>query len=119
MYLKLAGMTGTAKTEENEFSNTYSLTVYPLPTNKKLIRKDRPTRVFTCNAAKYEAIIDLINQANHLKRPVLVGTGSVTQSTWLSRLLNNLDISHYVLNAIPELTAFEAKTIGRAGEPGA
>jgi preprotein translocase subunit SecA len=117
MYQKLAGMSGTAKTEEKEFSTTYNLTVYPLPTNKKLNRKDRPIQVFSCDASKYEAMVNLIKIAKHTRRPVLIGTGSISQSSWLSHLLNNSDITHYVLNAIPELAAKEAQIIGRAGEP--
>ena len=99
MYKKLAGMTGTAKTEEEEFRNIYNMYVVEIPTNEPVIRKDDPDLMFLTSKAKFNAIADDIAERYKKGQPVLVGTISIETSELLSSLLNKRGIPHNVLNA--------------------
>lgn len=116
MYEKLAGMTGTAKTEEQEFNNIYGLEVYEIPSNKPLARKDLPDLIFKTKAAKYRAAVkDVV--ARHAKgQPILVGTTSITQSEELSDMLTKAGVPHNVLNA--KHHEKEAEIVANAGQRG-
>lgn len=116
MYDKLAGMTGTAKTEEQEFNNIYGLEVYEIPSNKPLARKDLPDLIFKTKAAKYRAAVkDVV--ARHAKgQPILVGTTSITQSEELSDMLTKAGVPHNVLNA--KHHEKEAEIVANAGQRG-
>lgn len=116
MYEKLAGMTGTAKTEEQEFNNIYGLEVYEIPSNKPLARKDLPDLIFKTKAAKYcAAVKDVV--ARHAKgQPILVGTTSITQSEELSDMLTKAGVPHNVLNA--KHHEKEAEIVANAGQRG-
>ena len=113
MYHKLAGMTGTAITEEGEFDNIYKLEVVTIPTNKPVIRMDMPDRVYKTEKEKFAAVIDEIVRMRDAGRPTLVGTTSVEISEKLSRLLNMRHIEHNVLNA--KLHQKEADIVAHAG----
>lgn len=116
MYKKLAGMTGTAKTEEEEFRNIYNMYVVEIPTNKPVIRVDMPDSMYVTMKAKFEAIADDI-KARYLKgQPVLVGTISIETSEHLSNLLTKRGIPHNVLNA--KQHEREAEIIAKAGQKG-
>ena len=117
MYEKLAGMTGTAETEANEFKSIYNLDVLVIPTNKPCIRHDDDDRVYKTQRAKYEAIINEIIECNKRGQPVLVGTISVEVSEILSRMLTARRIVHNVLNAKHHES--EAEIVARAGQLGA
>ena len=117
MYAKLAGMTGTAKTEEEEFEKIYGLKVLVIPTNKPMIRKDFPDVVYKTRLAKYRAVVREIEELNSGGRPVLVGTTSIAQSEELSAMLKRKGIRHNVLNA--KYHEKEAEIISHAGEFGA
>lgn len=117
MYKKLAGMTGTAKTEEEEFRKIYGLDVYVIPTNKPMIRQDLPDVVFKTEAAKYRAVVEEIVKRHQKGQPVLVGTVSIENSERLSEALKKRGIKHQVLNA--KHHAREAEIIARAGQRGA
>lgn len=117
LYLKLAGMTGTAMTEAAEFSDIYKLEVMEVPTNKPVIRKDMDDEVYRTAKEKYDAIIKLIEEARERKQPVLVGTVSIEKSELLSNILKQKKIPHNVLNA--KFHEQEAKIIAEAGVPGA
>ncbi len=117
MYHKLAGMTGTAKTEEEEFGKIYGLDVVVIPTNRPMIRQDDSDVIYKNEEAKYKAVVEEIKQLNELGRPVLVGTTSVEHSEMLSRLLNRKGIKHEVLNA--KNHEREAGIIAQAGKLGA
>src|SRR5690606_29187244 len=99
MYDKLAGMTGTAETEEGEFHQIYGLDVMVIPTNRPVIRDDRHDLVFRTKREKYNAIIEEIQRLHAMDLPVLVGTVSVDVSETLSRMLKRAGIKHEVLNA--------------------
>lgn len=99
LYNSIAGMTGTAKTEEEEFKEIYGLDVVVVPTNKKLIRDNRPDVIFKTKEAKYKAIVDEIDKMHEEERPVLVGTNSIEKSEKLSGMLKKRDLKHEVLNA--------------------
>lgn len=99
MYTKLAGMTGTAKTEEEEFRNIYNMLVVEVPTNKPVIRDDANDLIFATMNAKYKAIAKEIKARNQLGQPILVGTISIETSELLSKLLKRLGVKHNVLNA--------------------
>lgn len=99
MYAKLAGMTGTAKTEEEEFRNIYNMLVVEVPTNKPVIREDANDLIFATMNAKYKAIAKEIKARNQLGQPILVGTISIETSELLSKLLKRLGVKHNVLNA--------------------
>ena len=117
MYDKLAGMTGTAETEEGEFHQIYGLLVSVIPTNKEIVRDDRHDLVYRTKREKYNAIIDELDRLHKLKLPVLVGTVSVDVSETLSRLLKRRGIPHSVLNAKYHLQ--EAQIVADAGKEGA
>jgi preprotein translocase subunit SecA len=117
MYEKLAGMTGTAKTEEKEFTEIYGLNVVEIPTNEAVARDDRNDFIFKTKEAKYNAVIEDIQERHEHGQPVLVGTISVEVSEHLSQLLTRTGIPHNVLNA--KQHEKEAAIIEDAGEPGA
>ena len=117
MYEKLAGMTGTAMTEENEFKEIYNLDVIEIPTNKPLIRKDLTDVIYKNEAAKYRAIIADIKEAHSKGQPILVGTVSIDKSEKLSNLLKKEGLEHEVLNA--KNHEKEAEIIAQAGKFGA
>ena len=117
MYDKLAGMTGTAETEENEFHQIYDLDVMVIPTNRPVIRDDRDDLIFRTVREKYNALMDEIRHFNRLELPVLVGTTNVDVSETLSRMLKRRGIRHNVLNAKQHLR--EAEIVAEAGRPGA
>ncbi len=116
MYHKLAGMTGTAETEANEFWEIYKLDVVVIPTNKPVIRKDHEDLVFKTAREKFNAVIDEIERLRNAGRPVLVGTTSVDVSEKLSRMLKLRGIPHNVLNAKHHQR--EAEIVAEAGKPG-
>ena len=117
MYGKLAGMTGTAKTEEDEFLKIYGLPVIVIPTNKEIARVDFPDVIYKTKKAKYKAVIEAIKEANSKGQPVLVGTTSIAQSEELSIALKKSGIQHNVLNA--KYHEMEAQIISGAGQKGA
>jgi preprotein translocase subunit SecA len=117
LYEKLAGMTGTAETEASEFANTYSLPVVPIPTNKELVRDDKPDVIFRTEAAKFDAVVDDLVERHRTGQPVLVGTASVAKSEVLSRLLERRGVPHQVLNAKQHFR--EAEVVAQAGRLGA
>ena len=116
MYLKLAGMTGTAETEAGELWDIYKLEVVVIPTNRPIVRDDREDLVFKTKREKYNAVSDEIVKLNKAGRPVLVGTTSVEISELLSRMLKIKGIKHNVLNA--KLHAREADIVAEAGHAG-
>ena len=116
MYNKLAGMTGTAKTEEDEFNKIYKLDVYVIPTNKPAIRKDLPDVIYKTKAAKYRAVVREVKKRHATGQPILVGTTSINQSEILSRMLDKEHIVHNVLNA--KYHEKEAEIIKDAGQKG-
>ena len=117
MYPKLAGMTGTALTEEGEFSEIYNLQVVEVPTNLKIAREDKNDEIYKTNEERDEAVIKLIEDCQKNNQPVLVGTVSIEKSEILSKLLSAKKIKHEVLNA--KFHEQEAQIIGYAGMPGA
>lgn len=117
LYNKLSGMSGTAKTEEEEFLKTYNMYVIPVPPNNPVIRVDYPDYIFGSEKAKYEAIVDEVEQLHAKGQPVLVGTVAVEKSEMLSKMLQRKGIPHNVLNA--KNHALEAEIISHAGEKGA
>lgn len=117
MFHQLAGMTGTAATDASEFMEIYHLAVFKVPTHKPNIRKDLPDRLFISNEAKLMASLDVIRQAYHDQRPVLIETGSLALSNLYSRLLLREGIPHSLLNA--RSAAKEASIVAEAGQPGA
>ena len=117
MYPKLAGMTGTALTEEGEFSEIYNLQVIEVPTNLKVAREDKNDEIYKTNEERDDAVIKLIDNCQKNNQPVLVGTVSIEKSEILSKLLNAKKIKHEVLNA--KFHEQEAQIIGYAGMPGA
>ena len=116
MYEKLAGMTGTAKTEEDEFNKIYKLDVYVIPTNKPAIRKDLPDVIYKTKNAKYRAVVREVKKRHATGQPILVGTTSINQSEILSQLLDKENIVHNVLNA--KYHEKEAEIIKNAGQKG-
>ena len=117
MYKKLAGMTGTAKTEEEEFRDIYNMYVIQIPTNKPIIRQDYSDLIFATEEGKYRAIVKEIKERHAKGQPVLVGTVAVENSERLSKMLKKEGIPHEVLNA--KNNAREAEIIAKAGEKGA
>jgi preprotein translocase subunit SecA len=117
MYEKLAGMTGTAETEETEFFTIYKLEVAVVPTNKEVIRDDRHDLVFKTRREKYNAIVDETRRLHELGYPVLIGTTSVDASETLSKLMQRGGLVHNVLNA--KYHQREAEIVANAGQPGA
>lgn len=116
LYEKLAGMTGTAKTEEFEFSSIYKLKTIIVPTNKPMIRKDLPDLVYITEKEKIIAIINDIKKRTATKQPILVGTVSIEKSEMISKALINAGIKHNILNA--KFHAIEANIIAQAGKAG-
>ena len=117
MYKKLAGMTGTAATEKEEFHQIYRLDVVTIPTNRPMIRQDHPDLVYKDETAKYRAVVNEIEEMSQQGRPVLVGTVSIERSELLSAMLKKSGIKHQVLNA--KYHEQEAFVIAQAGRPGA
>jgi preprotein translocase subunit SecA len=117
MYAKISGMTGTAKTEEEEFREIYNMYVIEIPTNKPCIRKDMADIMYATESAKYKAIVEFIRQVHETGQPILVGTISVENNERLSKMLDKIKIKHEVLNA--KNHAREAEIIEKAGQKGA
>ena len=117
MYHKLSGMTGTAKTEEEEFNGIYKLDVVTIPTNRPMIRQDMNDAVFITQKAKYAAVVDEIEKRHKTGQPVLVGTVSVEKSELLGHMLAVRGIPHVVLNA--KFHEKEAEIVAQAGKVGA
>ena len=117
MYDKLAGMTGTAMTEEAEFREIYRLDVVEIPTNKPLARQDNPDVVYKTEKGKFGAVIEQIVACHQKEQPILVGTVSIEKSELLSSMLKRRGIKHEVLNA--KYHEKEAEIIAQAGKPGA
>ena len=117
MYDKLAGMTGTAKTEEEEFRNIYGMDVIVIPTNKPIVRDDKADLIYKSMEGKFRAVVEEIKQRNQEGQPVLVGTVAVETSELISKLLKKAGIRHNVLNAKNHHR--EAEIIENAGQPGA
>jgi len=116
LYQKLAGMTGTAETEANEFHDIYKLDVTVIPTNRPVARKDANDRIYKTRREKYNAVINEIKERHAQAQPVLVGTVSVEASELLSRMLKREKIPHNVLNAKYHMQ--EAEIVARAGQAG-
>ncbi|WP_028984363.1 preprotein translocase subunit SecA [Sporolactobacillus terrae] len=116
MYQKLSGMTGTAKTEEEEFQSIYNMDVIEIPTNKPMIRKDNPDLIYKTQKGKFNAVVEEIAKLYHRGQPVLVGTVAVETSELISKLLKRKGIPHNVLNA--KNHAREAEIIENAGQAG-
>lgn len=116
MYEKLSGMTGTAKTEEQEFSNIYGLDVYEIPPNKVRIREDMADLIFKTKDAKYRAVVKEVVKRHATGQPILVGTTSITQSESLSEMLKRQGVPHSVLNA--KHHEKEAEIVSNAGQYG-
>ena len=116
MYKKLAGMTGTAKTEEQEFMNIYRLDVVEIPTNLAMIRQDMADIIYRTENGKFEAVVEDITTKNIKGQPVLVGTISIENSERISEMLKKKGVPHQVLNA--KYHELEAQIVSKAGEPG-
>ncbi len=114
MYKKISGMTGTAKTEEDEFRNIYGMDVVVIPTNKEMIRKDQPDYVYRSEEGKFQAVVEDIAERHSKHQPILVGTISIEKSERLSKMLQRKGIPHQVLNA--KYHEQEAHIIEHAGE---
>ena len=119
LYKKLAGMTGTAMTEADEFWKIYKLEVIAIPTNKPLIRVNHPDVIFRTEKEKWKAVVEEIVEVNKEGRPILIGTTDVDKSLKLSDLLKRRGIKHELLNALPEHAAREAEIVAQAGRIGA
>ena len=117
MYAKISGMTGTAKTEEEEFRDIYNMYVIEIPTNKPCIRTDMSDLMYATENGKYKAIVEFIKDVHETGQPILVGTISVESNEKLSRMLEKAKLKHEVLNA--KNHAREAEIIAKAGEKGA
>lgn len=117
MYNKLSGMTGTAKTEEDEFLKIYKLPVIVIPTNRPIARIDHPDVIYKTKRAKYKAVANDVEAIHKKGQPVLIGTTSITQSEELSRILSQRNIPHNVLNA--KFHEQEAEIIADAGQKSA
>ena len=117
MYKKLSGMTGTAKTEEEEFRDIYNMYVVEVPTNKPVIRNDAPDKLFLTKEFKFNALVKEIQERHEKGQPILVGTANVETSELVHEMLEKLNLPHEVLNA--KNHAREAEIIAHAGELGA
>ncbi len=117
MYNKLSGMTGTAKTEEEEFRNIYNMDVISIPTNKPIIRDDRADLIYKSMDAKFKAVVNKIKELNEIGQPVLVGTVAVETSEVISSLLKRANVPHNILNAKNHYR--EAEIIENAGQKNA
>nr|YP_010618838.1 Preprotein-translocase subunit a [Deltalsia parasitica]WAX02851.1 Preprotein-translocase subunit a [Deltalsia parasitica] len=118
LYKKLAGMTGTAKTEENEFLNIYKMNVISIPTNRKCIRKDLSDLVYKDEYNKWQSIANECLNMYQINRPTLIGTTSIQKSELLSDMLKEMQIPHSLLNAKPENVSKEAEIVLQAGQKG-
>jgi preprotein translocase subunit SecA len=119
LYPKLAGMTGTALTEEAELGKIYNLEVTPVPTNRSVIRTDLSDRVYKAEMGKWNAVADEVEEIHKQGRPILVGTTSVEKSEVLAGLLKERGIGHNLLNAKPENVERESEIVAQAGRRGA
>lgn len=117
MYDKLAGMTGTAKTEEEEFLSIYNMYVTQIPTNRPVIREDKVDAIYRTKEIKFKNVVKEVKEAHDKKRPVLIGTADVETNEYVSELLDKAGISHETLNA--KNHEREAEIIAKAGLPGA
>lgn len=117
LYEKLAGMTGTAKTEEEEFQQVYDMAVIEVPPNRKLARKDLNDRIYATEKAKFAAIVEKVKELNKKGQPVLLGTVSIEKNEMLSSLLSSAGVKHSVLNA--KNNEGEALVVAKAGQKGA
>jgi len=117
LYKGLCGMTGTAKTEEEEFKEIYGLPVIVIPTNKPLRREAKPDLIFRTRKAKFDAIAEEVERLHKEGRPVLIGTNSIEKSEYLSKLLKRRGLPHHVLNA--KYHEKEAEIVAQAGQRGA
>jgi preprotein translocase subunit SecA len=118
LYRKLAGMTGTAMTEANEFWKIYHLEVIAIPTNKPLIRINHADIIFRTEKEKWKAVIEEVGEVHKSGRPILIGTVDVDKSLKLSDMLKRRGIKHELLNALPEHAAREAEIVAQAGRIG-
>ncbi|WP_289770440.1 preprotein translocase subunit SecA [Faecalibaculum rodentium] len=116
LYEKLAGMTGTAKTEEEEFLSTYNMKVIVIPTNRPIARQDLPDEIYSRKESKYRALVNKVKELHEKGQPVLVGTIAVETSELISNMLDAEKIPHEVLNA--KNHAREAEIVAKAGRPG-
>ncbi|WP_304533120.1 preprotein translocase subunit SecA [Faecalibaculum rodentium] len=116
LYEKLAGMTGTAKTEEEEFLSTYNMKVIVIPTNRPIARQDLPDEIYSRKESKYQALVNKVKELHEKGQPVLVGTIAVETSELISNMLDTEKIPHEVLNA--KNHAREAEIVAKAGRPG-
>lgn len=116
MYQKLSGMTGTAKTEEEEFRNIYAMDVIAIPTNQPIVREDRADMIYKSMDGKFRAVVENIKERYENGQPVLVGTVAVETSELISQLLKKVGVKHNVLNAKNHFS--EAEIIENAGQPG-
>lgn len=114
MYNKLSGMTGTAKTEEEEFRNIYNMYVVEVPTNLPVIRKDMPDLIFVSQKAKFQALVNEIKRLYEIGQPVLVGTANVETSELVSSMLRKMGVPHEILNA--KNNEREAEIVAKAGQ---
>ncbi len=119
MYHKLAGMTGTAETESEEFFKIYGLEVVVVPTNRPIAREDREDLIYRTKREKFNAVLDKIREYHEKGQPVLVGTASVETSETVARMLQRAGIPHNVLNAKRDRAKAEADIVAEAGRPGA
>ena len=117
MYKKLSGMTGTAKTEKEEFREIYNMEVVTIPTNRPILREDRPDLLYSTLESKFKAVVEDIKERHAVRQPVLVGTVAVETSELLSQMLEQAGIPHAVLNA--KNHAKEAEIVVNAGQRGA
>ncbi len=117
IFEKLSGMTGTAKTEEEEFQSIYKLPVITIPTHQPMVRNDKPDAVYASVAAKFKAVAKIAKEKHAKGQPVLIGTTSIEKSEAMSMLLTEMDIPHTVLNA--KHHEKEAEIVAKAGQEGA
>ena len=119
LYSKLAGMTGTAETEAEEFFKIYKLPVMVIPTNRPVVREDMDDLIYKTKRAKYKALLERIEEIHGTGQPILIGTASVETSEQLSRMLTSAKIPHNVLNAKSSRAQAEAQIVAEAGQVGA
>jgi preprotein translocase subunit SecA len=117
LYKKLAGMTGTAMTESEEFHQIYKINVYEIPSNRKIAREDLSDKIYKTEAGKFKAIVDEVKESHIKGQPVLLGTVSIEKNEHLSALLKKASVPHEILNA--KNNEREAAIVARAGEKGA
>src|SRR5690606_12878818 len=117
LYEKLSGMTGTAVTEAEEFHQIYKLDVVEIPPNRKLIRDDRPDRIYKTEVGKFKAIVNEVKKLHTIGQPVLLGTVSIEKNEALSSALKKAGVPHQVLNA--KNNEKEAGIVAKAGQKGA